>query len=218
MAETERDHREARLQRAEQDLARLAASAQKGRYRQRDRLLQRAMRLLTLLHVDRFFEIEVSRRGRPRLQFRRHTAALAREARKDGVFVRSGSVLDLPADEVVAAYQSLQQVERAFRNLKSFVRLRPVYHRREHRIRAHVFLCVLAYLLEKALERWLATPTEAPTWRHACQVLAPLRWNVLRIGGKEIACCDRPTPEQKRLLDRLGITEALTIRSVRTQV
>ncbi len=105
-----------------------------------------------------------------------------------------------------------------FRNLKSFVRLRPVYHRREHRIRAHVFLCVLAYLLEKTLERWLATPTETPTWRHACQVLAPLRWNVLGIGDKEIACCDRPTPEQKRLLDRLGITEALTIRSVHTRV
>ncbi len=114
VAETERDHREARLQRAEQDLARLAASARKGRYRQRDRLLQRAMRLVTLLRVDRFFEIQASRRGRPRLQFRRNTAALAREARKDGVFVLRTNVLDLPATEVVAAYQSLQQVERAF--------------------------------------------------------------------------------------------------------
>ena len=55
----------------------------------------------------------------------------------------------LSAEEAVAGYKSLQQVEKAFRNMKTVVlELRPVYHKTDARIRAHIFLCMLAYYIQ----------------------------------------------------------------------
>jgi hypothetical protein len=77
-----------------------------------------------------------------------------RDARYDGVWVLETST-DLPAPEVAEAYKSLWRVERAFRTLKSPLELRPVRHWTESRIRGHVVVCFLAFLLRSALERRL---------------------------------------------------------------
>lgn len=77
-----------------------------------------------------------------------------RDARYDGLWVLDTST-DLPADEVAQAYKSLWRVERAFRTLKSPLELRPVRHWTEPRIRGHVALCFLAFLVRSALERRL---------------------------------------------------------------
>jgi transposase len=77
--------------------------------------------------------------------------ALAKEALRDGKFLIQTNA-DLPAKEVIAAYKNLLQVETAFRHIKDFIRLRPIYHYNESRVKGHVFICVLAYLFEKWVE------------------------------------------------------------------
>lgn len=62
---------------------------------------------------------------------------------------------DLPEDEVVSAYKEQWQIERSFRTIKSFIEIRPVYHRKEERIKAHVFVCVLSLLLSRIIEKRL---------------------------------------------------------------
>jgi hypothetical protein len=62
---------------------------------------------------------------------------------------------DLTEDEVVSAYKEQWQIERSFRTIKSFLEIRPVYHRKEERIRAHVFVCVLSLLLSRLIEKRL---------------------------------------------------------------
>ena len=85
------------------------------------------------------------------LTCRRNDAAIAAEARLDGLYVIRTS---LPQDEIdgpgtVRAYKRLSSVERAFRSLKTVdLKVRPVYHRTEPRVRAHVLLCMLAYHVE----------------------------------------------------------------------
>jgi hypothetical protein len=81
----------------------------------------------------------------------RNEANIAAEAALDGLYVVRTSVdkQTLGADEVVSAYKSLSQVERAFRSLKTVdLQVRPIFHHNDDRIRAHVFVCMLAYYVE----------------------------------------------------------------------
>jgi transposase len=93
-----------------------------------------------------------------RLQIDR--AAIRAEERLDGKYLLSTSDPDLTAEDVALGYKNLLEAERGFRDLKSTLELRPVFHRLEGRIRAHVLLCWLALLLVRVAERRCAT-----TWR-----------------------------------------------------
>ena len=91
--------------------------------------------------------------------FARDEAAIAREAALDGFYVLRTSVpaKDSDAGATVLAYKSLALVERAFRSLTSIdLEVRPVHHRLAGRVRAHVFLCMLAYYVVWQMRRKLA--------------------------------------------------------------
>src|SRR5215218_1255103 len=86
-----------------------------------------------------------------RFGYARKTAQIAEEAALDGIYVLRTSVAAerLDAPDVVRAYKQLKEVERDFRALKGpELEIRPIHHRLEHRVRAHVFLCMLALYLE----------------------------------------------------------------------
>ena len=87
-------------------------------------------------------------------------AKVAAEERLDGKYLLSTSDPDLSAEDVALGYKNLLEAERGFRDLKSTLDLRPVYHRIEPRIRAHVLLCWLALLLIRVAER-----RTGMTWR-----------------------------------------------------
>lgn len=91
-----------------------------------------------------------------RLSWSRNEAAIAAEAALDGIYVvrTSEPVERFAGGDAVRCYKSLAQVERAFRCLKGLdVRIRPIFHRTEDHVRAHVFLCLLAYYVEWHLRR-----------------------------------------------------------------
>jgi transposase len=78
---------------------------------------------------------------------------IAAEAKLDGKYLLSTSDPDLSAEDVALGYKNLLEAERGFRDLKSTIDLRPIFHRLEHRIRAHVLLSWLALLLIRVAER-----------------------------------------------------------------
>jgi len=89
----------------------------------------------------------------------RDDASITREAALDGIYVVRTSVAAtaLASEEAVRAYKRLAQVERAFRSLKSVdLKVRPIHHRLEDRVRAHVLLCMLAYYVEWHMREALA--------------------------------------------------------------
>ena len=75
------------------------------------------------------------------------------EAHLDGKYIISTSDDTLTPEDIALGYKQLMEVERAFRTLKTTLDLRPVYHRKDERIQAHVFLCFLALLLVRIAER-----------------------------------------------------------------
>jgi transposase len=91
-----------------------------------------------------------------KLSWSRRSESVDEESKLDGIYVirTSEAASDLSAADVVRGYKSLAQVERAFRSLKSLdLLIRPIRHRTEERVPAHIFLCMLAYYLEWHLRR-----------------------------------------------------------------
>jgi transposase len=96
--------------------------------------------------VRKHFSVEIADTA---FSFARNKERIAAELALDGIYVLRTSVVEteLSAPEVVRAYKQLKEVERAFRTLKGPLELRPIHHRLEERVRAHVFLCMLTYYL-----------------------------------------------------------------------
>ena len=151
--------REALLASTERDLARIVARVRAKRSPLRGAAeIGRALGAVVGKHkVAKHFEIEI---GEAQFAFRRKPDGIAREAKLDGVYVVRTSVPAeaLDADETVQAYKDLARVERAFRCLKTVdLDIRPIRHWTADRVRAHVFLCMLAYHVEWHLRRALAS-------------------------------------------------------------
>lgn len=84
--------------------------------------------------------------------YTRNEKALAEEEKYDGIFILATNRQDLEPGKVVDSYKNLQEVEMLFDDLKHFVDIHPVRHWLEVRVRAHVFLCILALLLKRIFE------------------------------------------------------------------
>lgn len=150
--------RAALLAATEQDLAKIVAATRRARapLRGRAQIALKVGAVLGRRKMAKHFGLTITDDA---LTFARDDAAIAREAALDGFYVVRTSVpadaLDAPA--AVLAYKSLAQVERAFRALKTVdLEVRPIHHRRAGRVRAHVFLCLLAYYVQWHLRRALA--------------------------------------------------------------
>lgn len=108
----------------------------------------RVGRVIGRFNMAKHFELTITDDA---LAYRRKTEAIEAEAALDGLYVirTSLSASQLDANATVAAYKSLAHVERAFRSMKTVdLNVRPVFLYNENRVRAHVFLCMLAYYVE----------------------------------------------------------------------
>ena len=104
----------------------------------------------------------------PRGLLRLDAAKVAADAKLDGKYLLRTSDPHLSTEDIALGYKQLLEVERGWRDMKQVLDLRPVYHRLEDRIRAHVLLCWLALLLARIVETRASTPDgQATTWPRA---------------------------------------------------
>jgi hypothetical protein len=129
-------------------------------------------------------------------------AAAAREAHYDGKWLLRTSDLTLTAEDLAAAYKQLLAVERGWRDCKSSLGLRPVYHHREDRIRAHIQLCWLTLLLIRVTE--IRT---VDTWRNLRHELDRLHLVTFATADGHVAQRSALTSDQKTILTALDLPE-----------
>ncbi len=129
-------------------------------------------------------------------------AAAAREAHYDGKWLLRTCDLTLTAQDLAAAYKQLLAVERGWRDAKSSLGLRPVYHHREDRIPDHVQLCWLALLLIRAAE----TRT-GDTWRNLRHELDRMHLVTFATADGRVAQRSALTGDQKTILAALDLPE-----------
>ena len=132
-------------------------AATEGRpLRGKDNIAVRADRALRSHKVGKHFTTTATEDG---FSYERDEERIAAEAALDGIYVirTNVSAEEIAAGDAVRVYKSLGRVERAFRSFKGVdLKVRPVHHRLERRVRAHVFLCMLAYYVEWHMRRALA--------------------------------------------------------------
>ena len=149
--------RESLLAATEADLGKIAAACARTRapLRGQDKIAVRADRVLSRRKVAKHFTIDI---GEDHLTYARNQDSITAEAALDGIYVLRTSVQasDLDSSEVVSSYKALAQVERAFRAFNTDLDIRPIRHRTEDRVRAHVFLRMLSYYLSWHIQARLA--------------------------------------------------------------
>jgi hypothetical protein len=117
--------------------------------------------------------------------------------------------------DIVRHYKMLQNVERRFRVMKDFLGLRPVHHRLEERVRAHIALCVIAAVIEAVMGDDLAAaqlkdpdlPEQTMTPRRALAELGKIRRHHLH-AGRDIELVDRPDKLQRQILDAFRVEDS----------
>ena len=129
-------------------------------------------------------------------------AAIKRESHLDGKWLLRTSDSTLTPDDLAAAYKTLLQVERGWRDMKGALGLRPVFHYREDRIRAHVQLCWLALLLMRVVEN-----ATNDTWRNVRHELDRMHLITLATADGQVAQRSTTTAGQKTILAALKLGE-----------
>ncbi len=150
LAEERARKRDELLAATEADLAKVAAATQRARapLRGEQAIALRVGRLIGRYRMAKHLELTITDSS---VSWTRKAGAIAQEAALDGIYVirTSVSAQQLDAGAAVGAYKSLANVERAFRSMKTVdLHVRPVFHYNAQRVRAHVFLCMLAYYVE----------------------------------------------------------------------
>lgn len=150
LAEERARKRRELLAAAEQKLAAVVQAVSRARQplRGKDAIGLRIGRDLKNTKMKKHFELTIEEDS---FSYRRLDEQIAQEAALDGLYVVRTSLSreTLTAEQTVSSYKNLSQVEWAFRSLKTMdLQVRPIYHWKDNRIRAHVFLCMLAYYVE----------------------------------------------------------------------
>lgn len=149
--------REELLRATEKELEKIKVATQrkKNPLRGKDSIGLRAGKVLGQYKVGKHFRLQITETS---FHYDRNTANIEAEATLDGLYViRTSLGQEISAEDTVLAYKRLAQVERAFRSFKTVdLKVRPIYHRLAERVRAHVFLCMLAFYVEWHMRRALA--------------------------------------------------------------
>ncbi len=158
LAEERARKREDLLRSTERDLEKIAQATLRPRrnLRGKERITRRVDRALDRFRMRKHFRVEIQDQS---FSYHRDKLSIEQEAALDGFYVIRTSLPHqaLSTEDTVRAYKSLSGAERAFRSLKSVdLNVRPIYHRLPDRVKAHIFLCMLAYHVEWHIRKALA--------------------------------------------------------------
>ena len=139
--------REELLQATERDLQQIAGRVQKGTLTGSSEIGLAAGPAVKRYKMRKHFDLQITDRS---FTFKRKTEQIQAEAALDGIYIVRTSLTknEISTGDVVRSYKNLEQAERAFKTFKGpELQVRPIHHHLETRVRAHIFLCMLAYYL-----------------------------------------------------------------------
>lgn len=194
--------REQKLKRVEkelEDIEKKLAHKGRGRKTRKNTVEKKVDKLLSKLQLSNLIGYRfVGGRGGRRLRWWRNEKALKEAQYLDGKYILV-TTLTAPPDEILRIYRSRNGIERAFRITKETIRIRPIFNRKEEHIKAHLFICFVAYLLVSLLEMVVR--------KDGHKITAEKALNELRLERREV---NRTvvTKTSKQLLKTLGIGRA----------
>jgi transposase len=199
----EQRQREKAMQRVRLSLEKLQTRVASGRLKDPAKIGAAAQRILTRNHGHRYYAWELVD---GRFAFVEHPVNLPREKKYEGKYLIQTDQRETTSLEAVAQYKELNEVERGFRSLKDPLGMRPIWHRNERRVRAHIFVAALAFLLERMLERALQDARVSLSTQAALTALQTIRCVRFRVAGEERTGVAPGSPHARQVLRALNIT------------
>ena len=200
----ERAMRERDMERTRVALERVQRRVAAGKLKAAEKIGEAAGRILVRHHGHRYFGWELRARA---FRFFEHPVHLERERAYEGKYVIRTEEPDLSPVEAVQAYKALSEVERAFRELKDIIELRPIYHRRKERVQAHIFIAALSFLLDRALEKKLKAARVSMSAAEALKALRTVHVVDLKLGPTHKRGVTAGSARARQVLTALAITD-----------
>lgn len=210
MTEERRRNREQLLAITEANLEKIRQRVEAGRLVSADKIGLAVGKVIAKNKMEKHFILEIADGV---FNYARNEERIQKEALLDGIYVVRTSVPDeeMAMTEVIETYKGLQEVEQAFRNMKSMqLELRPVFHRLEDRVRAHVFLCMLAYYVQWHMMKKLRPlreedENEYGSFKLVMERLHSIQQNTVEFAGQVFQQLTEPNEQQRKILDALGV-------------
>jgi transposase len=200
----ERAMREAAMEKTRQALEKLAVRVAAGRLKKAQNIGAAATRILSRNHGNRYYDWSLEQGI---FRYFEHPVHLPAEKALEGKYVIQTEELDLSAVQAVEVYKELSEVERSFRELKDLVEMRPIYHQRPKRVRAHIFVAALAFLLDRALEKKLKAAGVPMSSAQALEALRTVHVVDIRVGAEIRRGVTAGNHQARQILAALGISD-----------
>ena len=200
----DQERRQSRINKAEAELKRMAAVERKKVDAQK--LASQVGRTLQRLKAHKYFTYQVDARGH--LQWERKVELIAQEAQRDGWYLlhTNEPVEKCAGEQVLGHYKGLLDVEEAFCELKSYLEVRPVHHRRPDRVINHVRLCFMAYWLSARLGGEWRAKGETEEVPRVLRHLQTIRLGFLQLGKSVHRTVMTEVPKKlNQQLQKLGL-------------
>jgi len=178
----ERGEREKAMLKVQQALAALKERVAHKKLKAPEKIGAAAARVLAHNHGTRYYDWRLQD---GKFEYFEHPVNLAQEKDLEGKYLIQTEEPNFSALDAVAIYKELSEVERAFRGLKDVIEMRPVYHQKAQRVKAHVFVASLAFLIDRALEKKLKSAQIDISSTEAWQMLKTIRVVEIDMGNGE---------------------------------
>ena len=219
--EKERAMHEKFTTRLEAGLQRLARAAERGRLKEERVAGERLGRLKEKnWRASHVFDVTIQRLAAPRgkqnleITWRRNARFAEWAELSEGCYLLRSNLTDVDAATLWKRYIQLTEAEWAFRIAKDELEIRPIWHQKEDRVKAHILVCFLAYAMWKTLAGWMAAAGLGDAPRTLLYELAKIKSGDVALPAKgadgiektlRLRCITEPDPAQSQLLHRLGL-------------
>jgi len=212
VAEKTKQNRKGHIKYSNEFLENLKNFPKRGRPRKKDKLKKYIEKSLSKKGTLKFYHIEYNQNS---FEYSLNSENIQKEEKLDGIFILQTNSFSLSPSEIAIGYKTLAEVEYAFRNIKDFIKLRPIYHYSNIRVEGHVFICFLSYLLGKLIIKKLENCCNLKdTYRTPQSVLdklEPLKAIVDEFEGYTFIKRTELYDQQSSLLKQFGIKNIPTL-------
>ena len=196
--------REKVMERARAGLQKVQTRVEKGRLKRAEKIGAAVERVMQRHHGHRYYDWALEE---GRLRFFEHPVNLPREKKYEGKYLIQTDQPEMTPEEAVAQYKELNEVERGFHALKDPIGMRPIWHRVERRVRAHIFVAALAFLIDRMLERALKDAGVALSAEAAWSALQTVRHVSFRVQGQLRHGVTPGSSRARQVLNALKLSE-----------
>ena len=192
------------MQRAREALEKVQTRVARGRLKQPEKIGAAVERAMQKHRGYRYYAWELKD---GKLEISEHPVNLPREKKYEGKYLIQTDQSDMTPEEAVSHYKELNEVERGFRSLKDPLGMRPIWHHADRRVKAHIFVATLSFLIERMLERGLKDAGVPLSAQSALESLKTIRHVQFRVNGQPRSGTTPGSSRARQVLKALKLTD-----------